>query len=295
MHDDEIDIDEALVHRLLTSQFPRWADLDLVRVASSGTDNAIYRLGEELSVRLPRIEGATGQAEMEMQWLPMLAPHLPLAIPAPLALGEPAHGYPFTWSVYRWLPGRTASLSGIADEQAAATTLGEFVAALHGLDTTDGPQPTGFGRGGPLVRRDKSVRAAIGELDGYVDTAAASAAWEAAINAPAWTGRPTWIHSDLHTGNLLMHEGCISAVIDFAGLGVGDPAVDSMVAWTFLTSRSREAFRTANPVDDATWARARGWALCLGLVALPYYRETNPEFAAIAQHAVDEILTEQSR
>jgi aminoglycoside phosphotransferase (APT) family kinase protein len=228
---------------------------------------------------------------MELEYLPRLAPLLPMPIAAPVALGRPDLGYPWTWSVYGWLEGETARLDGITDERAAATALGEFVTALHAIGTTGGPEPF-TGRGGPLARRDRSVRAAITELVGMVDTEAATAAWEDAIRAPAWSSAPVWVHGDLHPGNLLMHQGRVSAVIDFACLSVGDPACDSMVAWTFLTAKSRDAFRNAHPVDDATWLRARGWALCLGLVALPYYRETNPEFAAIAQHSVDEVLAD---
>jgi aminoglycoside phosphotransferase (APT) family kinase protein len=292
MHDDEFDIDDELVLRLLTRQFPQWADRPLDRFNSSGTDNAIYRLGEDLAVRLPLMHRATGQVELELQWLPLLAPRLPLAIPAPLALGQPDLEYPFTWSVYRWLEGETADLAGLSDERQAATALGEFVTALHALDPVPGLATSGSGRGGSLMPADRYVRAAIVELDGIVDADAATHAWEAAINAPPWIGPPTLLHGDLHQGNLLMHRGRISAVIDFACLAVGDPACDSMVAWTFLTATSRDAFRAAHPVDDATWARARGRALSLGLVGLPYYRDTNPAFAAIARHAIREVLAE---
>lgn len=292
MHADEVDIDEDLVGRLIAGQFPQWDGRTIERVTSSGTENAIYRLGDDLAVRLPRIIGAVGQAELELRWLPRLAPLLPLPVSAPVALGEPAEGYPWTWSVYAWLDGEMATLEALDDPDDAAAALGGFVAALHAIDISDGPSPAVSGRGGPLSLRDPYVHPAIAALEGTIDMDAATAAWTAALRAPLWQGRPTWIHADLHGGNLLVNRGRLSAVIDFAGLDVGDPACDTMVAWTFLTADSRQSFRDAVGVDDATWARGRGWALSVGLIALPYYRETNPVFAAIARHAIDEALAD---
>ncbi|MBD2868690.1 aminoglycoside phosphotransferase family protein [Paenibacillus arenilitoris] len=282
-------IDETLVKRLLAAQFPQWAHLPLRKLASTGTDNAIYRLGDEMAVRLPRVEWAAGQAETEYAWLPKLAPHLPLAISQPLALGTPAEGYPWHWSVHRWLEGENATTGRIDDLRQAAIDLAGFVAALQRIDAAGGPPP-GFGRGMPLATRDAYVRDAIAQLHGTIDTEAAALAWDVSLKAPVWQGQPVWIHADIHAGNLLVDRGRISAVIDFGGVGVGDPAGDLLVAWSVLTADTRPVFREALRPDDATWARGRGWALSVGLIALPYYRDTNPVVAAISRHMVDEVL-----
>ncbi len=295
MHVDEVDIDVALVGRLLAAQFPQWADLPIEPVHSAGTDNAIYRVGVDMAVRLPRIEDATGQVDKEHQWLPRLAPHLPLAIPVPRALGTPGEGYPWHWSVYQWLEGETATIECIADLCEAARDLAQFVAALQRIDPVGGPPPgvhNSF-RGVPLSTRDADTRAAIASLDSMLDASALTTAWEAALQAPAWHGPPVWIHGDLSPGNLLVERGRLSAVIDFGCLGVGDPACDLQVAWNLLSAQTRDVFRAALPVDDATWARGRGWALSVGLIALPYYQNTNPVLTDISRRAIDEVLAGQ--
>ncbi len=209
MHVDEVDIDVSLVGRLLAAQFPQWADLPIAPVHSAGTDNAIYRLGSDMAVRLPRIDGATGQVDKEHQWLPRLAPHLPLAIPVPLAMGTPGEGYPWPWSVYQWLAGENATIERIADPGQAARDLAQFVAALQRIDPAGGPPPGEHNsfRGVPLATRDAETRAAIATLGGMLDTAAVTAAWDAALQAPAWDGPPVWIHGDLSPLNLLVERG----------------------------------------------------------------------------------------
>lgn len=294
MHVDEVDTDAPLARRLLAAQFPQWAKLPIQPVPSAGTDNAIYRLGDDMAVRLPRIHGAALQVDKEHRWLPRLAPLLPLAIPVPLGKGTPADGYPWPWSVYRWLDGENATVERIAGSDHAATELGRFIAALQRVDPNGGPRPGEHNsfRGVPLAVRDPPTRAAIGSLHSTLDTSAATAAWEAALRATAWQRAPVWIHGDLLAGNLLARQGRLSAVIDFGCLGVGDPACDVMAAWTFLSAESREVFRAALGVDDATWARGRGWALSFGLIALPYYRVSNPVLARIARRAIDEALAD---
>jgi aminoglycoside phosphotransferase (APT) family kinase protein len=294
MHSDEVDTDMPLVGRLLAGQFPQWADLSIEPVRSAGTDNALYRLGEDMVVRLPRIHWATGQVAKEQQWLPRLAPHLPLAIPVPLAMGAPAEGYPWHWSVYRWLAGETASIEPIADLRQAAMDLARFIAALQRIDPAGGPPPGPHNshRGEALAMRDAQTRAAIASLQDMFDAGALTAAWEAALAAPAWPGPPVWIHGDLQAGNLLVQQGRLSAVIDFGCLGVGDPACDLQIAWNFLSAETRDVFRAALPVDGATWVRGRGWALSVGLIALPYYQSTNPILSGISRRAIDEVLAD---
>jgi aminoglycoside phosphotransferase (APT) family kinase protein len=287
MHADEVATDAALVGRLIAAQFPQWADLPIEAVRSAGTDNS-------MAVRLPRIPGASGQVEKEQRWLPQLAPRLPLAVPAPLAKGKPAEGYPWAWSVYRWLDGENATIDRLADPRQAALDLAQFIAALWKIDPASGPPPGPHNsfRGVPLALRDAPTRAAIAALDGSIDTAAATEAWEAALRAPAWDGPATWIHGDLQAGNLLAQQGRLSAVIDFGCLGVGDPACDLQVAWNLLSAEARPTFRAALAVDEASWARGRGWALSVGLIALPYYWQTNPVLAGIARYAIGEVLAE---
>ncbi|HEU5423143.1 MAG TPA: aminoglycoside phosphotransferase family protein [Nitrolancea sp.] len=292
MHAGELDIDAALVRRLLAAQFPQWAELPLAPVPSAGTDNALYRLGAELAVRLPRIQEATAQVEKEQRWLARLAPQLPLAIPVPLALGAPSAGYPWPWSVYRWLDGENATRERLADPAQAATELAGFLAALRRIDPGGGPSPGAHNsfRGAPLARRDASVREAIVALRGMLDAEAVTAVWEAALQAPEWGDPPVWIHGDLLPGNLLVVAGRLSAVIDFGCLGVGDPACDLMSAWALFSGESREAFRAQLAVDDASWARGRGWALSWALIFIPYYLETNPTGVRAAWHTLAEVL-----
>ncbi len=294
MHAGEADIDDDLVRRLLVAQFPHWAGLPIEPVDSAGTDNALYRLGDDMVVRLPRIRGATSQVARDHEWLPWLAPLLPLAIPVPLALGRPAEGYPWPWAVHRWLEGEVAATERLVDPRQAASALGEFVAALQQIDSADAPEWARVAsRGRPLATRDAEARSAIAALGGTFDRGELTAAWEEALRVPEWEGRAVWFHGDLHTTNLLACDGRLSAVIDFGCLGAGDPACDLMPAWIYLSADTRDAFRAALTVDDATWARGRGWALSVGLIALPYYEMTNPVFAGVARHAIDEALADR--
>jgi len=295
MHVDEVHTDVSLVGRLLASQFPPWAGLSLEPLLPWGTDNALYRLGDDMVVRLPRIERANGTLKRERQWLPRLAPHLPLAVPVPLAEGMPAEDYPFEWSIYRWLEGEPATTHRIADLAQAAADLAEFVAALQQLDPTDGPGPDKYNafRGVPLAMRDEPVRASIASLSATIDVGAVTAAWEAALRAPGWERPPVWIHGDLDSRNLLVERGRLSAVIDFGCLGVGDPACEVMVAWKMLTADTRDIFRAELSVDEATWARSRGWALSQALIALSYYTlETYPVLVREAERWMAEVLAE---
>jgi aminoglycoside phosphotransferase (APT) family kinase protein len=297
MHADEVPIDAALVRGLIDSQFPQWAILPLVPVHSTGTDNAIYRLGDRMAVRLPRRPGASGQIEKEYRWLPMLAAALPLEVPVPLALGTPAENYPFPWSVCRWLDGENAVVAPISDLEQAAKDLAHFIDALQRIDASGGPAPGAHnsGRGEPLAMRHVETQEAIANLEEIIDVRAASAAWDLALRAPAWIGAPVWLHGDLLPSNLLTRAGRVSAVIDFGCLGVGDPACDLMAAWTLLSADARRTFRAALAVDDATWLRGSGWALSFGLIALPYYLHSNSVLATIARHAIEEVLVDHRR
>jgi aminoglycoside phosphotransferase (APT) family kinase protein len=282
MHEDELELDEPLVRRLIDEQFPVWVDLPLARVEPSGTDNAIFRLGDELAVRLPRRHGSLVEEDKEHTWLPRLAPRLPVEVPLPVARGTPGVGYPWHWSVCTWLEGETPiGVPLDADELAA------FVGALQRIDRRGGPDP-GARRGEPLATRDGSVRAALER----VDAPGARELWEEAATAPEWEGERVWLHADLDARNVLVRDGRLCGAIDWGCVGVGDPAVDLMAAWKLLTVDGRARFREALAVDETTWLRARGWALSQALIALGYYTlETNPVLVREAQHWLAEVLT----
>jgi aminoglycoside phosphotransferase (APT) family kinase protein len=260
MHADEIPTDRGLVERLIATQFPQWAELPIRPVASAGTDNALYRLGADMVVRLPRIAGAVKSMDAEQRWLPHLAPLLPVAIPEPLGRGGPGQGYPWPWSVLRWLDGEPPAVDRLADPERLARDLAAFIGALRRLDTAGAPPA---GRRGPLAPRDAQTREAIAALSGMVDTDAVTAAWDAALQVPEWQGAPVWLHTDISPGNVLVAGGRLSAVIDWAGAGVGDPACDLPIAWNLLPAGVRDLFRETLDVDDETWARGRGWALSM--------------------------------
>jgi aminoglycoside phosphotransferase (APT) family kinase protein len=291
MHPDEVDTDITLVRRLLAAQFPQWAALRIDEVASYGTDHDIYRLGDHLAARMPRIGWAVGQATKEREWLPKLAPQLPLAVPVPLVIGRPAEGYPFEWSVYEWLPGENAS-SHIQDLHQAAIDLAAFIQALRQVDTSGAhPRPV-HGRGGPLIEGDEQVRRSITDLGDRIDGDTTLLLWEESLSAPAWHGEEVWVHGDLLPGNMLVVDGRLSAVIDFGGLNVGDPACDLQPAWNMFAGESRRRFLDELEVDEASWLRGRGWALYQAVSALPYYWHTNPGMIRQASHALAQILSD---
>ena len=275
-------IDAELARRLVDTQFPQWAGLPLRLVDPAGSDHVIYRLGGELSVRLPRHAGAVGQARKELEWLPRLAPCLPLAVPVPLEVGLPAFGYPWPWAVSRWLDGEAATADALGDSPEAAAALIEFLAALQRFAPAEVPALAAREdlRVRPLAERDQATRAAIAASGDVFDAAAMTRLWEQALNAPEWDRAPVWVHGDFHTGNLLTVDGRVSAVIDFERLGIGDPACDLMIAFTLMSVRNRAAFRDATDIDDATWTRGRGWALAGGLIAYASYAAVNPRVAA---------------
>ena len=282
--------------RLIAAQFPQWANLPVRPVELDGWDNATFRLGEDMSVRLPSAERYAAQVEKEHRWLPKLAPLLPLPIPTPLAKGAPTDDYPFPWSVYRWIAGENATIERIADPVEFATALAAFLTALYRIDPRGGPPPGrhNFLRGAPPAVYDAETRQALAALEGRIDTDVASAAWEAALET-TWHGPPVWFHGDVAAGNLLVEDGRLSAVIDFGTSGVGDPACDLVIAWTLFRGESRYAFRAALGLDDATWARGRGWALWKALITLAEHERTDPEKAEEARRVIDEVLDDHAR
>ena len=286
-------ITPALISRMVATQFPQWADLPITPVEGDGNDNATFRLGAYMSVRLPTDNRYVPQVDKEHRWLPLLIAHLPLSIPQPLAKGVAASGFPRPWSVYRWLEGEPATVAAVTDKRIFATDLADFLTALYRIDPAGGPPPGehNFFRGGPLTTYDSESRAAIAALGDRIDREAALDLWDTAL-AATWKNAPVWVHGDVSAGNLLVDRGRLSAVIDFGCLGIGDPACDLTIAWTYLSGGTREAFRRRLPVDDATWARARGWALWKAVITLVQAIENNPTGAAAARSIIGDVLTE---
>ncbi|GHI09972.1 aminoglycoside phosphotransferase family protein [Streptomyces cellostaticus] len=289
MRADEVDIDAPLVGRLVARRFPEWASLPVRRLASSGTENAMFRLGTDLVVRLPRHPGAVADVAHEQRWLPRLGALLPVATPEPVGFGEPDEDFPWPWSVYRWLDGHNPVAGAVAEPERLAEELGACVSALRRLDPQDGPPAH---RGVPLTTRDAPTRAALEQLAGRIDTDTVTSLWEQALRAPDHAGSPAWLHGDLSPGNVLVAGGRLSAVIDFGCAGTGDPAVDLIVAWNLLPATARDIFREAVGAGEAEWARGRGWALSISLIQLPYYWHTNPALAENSLHVIAEILAE---
>lgn len=294
--DGRAGIDAALVKRLLAAQFPQWSELPVRPVEVDGWDNRTYRVGDSLTARLPTAPGYVPAVAKENAWLPRLAPSLPVAVPPILGEGAPGEGYPFPWSVRGWLDGETAARERIDDMAQFAVSVAEFILALQRCDTTGGPlagEHSWF-RGASPTYYDEETRRCLAALAGRVDTDKAAVVWEAAL-AAEWRGEPVWFHGDIASGNLLVADGKLTAVIDFGTSGVGDPACDLVIAWGMFSGESREAFRHTVAQDAATWARARGWLLWKCLLTLSGNIDTDPERAAFDQRLVAEVLADHER
>ncbi len=287
MHVDEVEVDDDTVRSLLTAQCPVWAGRALRRVPDSGTDNAIYRLGDDLGVRLPRIHWAVDQVKKEWRWLGHLAPYLPALVPVPLFRGAPGDGYPYPWLVYPWVHGTSLDRGTVEGLDTLVLDVAAFVVALRRAPAGDGPPPRR--RGGPMAPLDREVRWAIGQLDGLVDAGRALRVWEAALEAGPWTEEPVWVHGDLLPGNIIVRYGRLRGVVDWSGAGVGDPACDAMLGWS-LPSVARDAYREAAGFDDATWARARGWVVEQTALFIPYYASTLPDAVAQAKQRLHDAV-----
>ncbi len=290
MHADEVDSDPSLVQRLVAGQFPEWADLPVTAVFPLGTDNANYRLGDEMLVRLPRQERRISGLEYELEWLPRLASALPLPIPAPLGRGEPAEGFPFPWGVFSWVDGENITVDEVAPE--TADDLASFILSLRGLDATNAPEGL---RSGSLRELDDWVRSGAGKLSDDHDGEGLLAAWEEVVDLPPWDGPPTWCHCDLDLRNVVFRDGRPSGILDWGGSGAGDPASDAAVGWKMLPAELRPAFWDALGADEAEIARARGWTLMQCSGALWYYTpENNPALYFEAERWLGELLSGSS-
>ena len=293
-HAHEIPLSLDTVRQLLTHQFPRWADRSLRFVDSPGTSHSLIRLGEDLVLRFPRTESAGKDIAFEHTWLPRLAPSLPLAIPEPIATGEPGEDFPWRWSVLRWIDGapHEPSAGSVSVESAAA--LAAFCHALRECDPTGGPDARTEGlRGAPLSIRDEETRAALIELRDEIDLPHALSIWDDALAAAPFDDAPVWFHGDLLPGNLLFRDGVLTAVLDFGCAGVGDPACDATPGWSIFEGESRQAFWRELAIDRDTWRRARGLALSQAAIYIPYYRSTFPLGVARAEWQLREVLADR--
>jgi aminoglycoside phosphotransferase (APT) family kinase protein len=293
LNTDNIHIDARLVRKLIGTQFPEWANLTIKPVEFSGWDNRTFHLGEHMTDRLPSNAEYSGQVEKEQYWLPKLAPHLPLSISTPLGMGHPSNEYPLHWSIYKWLDGDTASIERISDLNQFAIALAEFLVALQQCDTSGGPLPGehNFYRGGDLAIYETETREAIKILGDKINVDAVTSVWNAA-RASTWHNPPVWIHGDIATGNLLVKNGQLNAVIDYGQLGIGDPACDLAIAWTFFRGESRQAFRQTLQLDPATWARGRGWTLWKALIVYAGLSGTNPREVEKSKLIINEVLAD---
>ncbi|MEV7127921.1 aminoglycoside phosphotransferase family protein [Streptomyces sp. NPDC093260] len=294
--DGRAGIDASLVRRLIAAQFPEWSGLPVRPVEVDGWDNRTYRLGEDMTVRLPTAAGYVPAVAKECAWLPRLAPSLPVPIPTVLAQGAPGEGYPYPWSVRRWLPGEAATEERVADLGRFAADVAEFLLALHRCDTADGPGAGAHSwyRGASPAHYDDETRRCLAALDGRIDTVRATEVWQAAL-AAEWRGKPVWFHGDIAAGNLLVADGALAAVIDFGTSGTGDPACDLVIAWTMFHDDSREAFRRAVGQDDGAWARARGWALWKSLLTVAECTDPHDERIAVHLRVVEAVLADHAR
>lgn len=280
------------VRRLVAAQQPQWAGRPVTPVAAFGTDHCLFRLGDDVVARMPRAPWAVDQAASDARWLPVLAPHLPVAVPVPLAVGEPGEGYPWPWTVVPWLPGVTPTAydEGLVGLGADLAT---YVRALQAVDATDGPLATEGARGAPVRGWDEAVREAIEACGDRIDAVRVTEVWDDCVAAPDWPHDPVWLHGDLLPGNLLVAGGRLTGVIDYGALGVGDPAPDLQPFWTVLPSgEERAAFRDGADLDDDTWRRGRGWALGPALTGIPYYWDTVPAFAERGLRTVATVLAD---
>jgi aminoglycoside phosphotransferase (APT) family kinase protein len=260
-------IDECLVRQLIQTQFPKWQHLTISKILPGGWDNRTFRLGDEMLVRMPSAAKYALQVEKEQAWLPTLKPHLPLPIPAPIAMGKPDHGYSWPWSIYQWLEGETVASTTIVDLEQFAVDLAQFIKALHRIDVSGDlqPGPHNFYRGGSLKTYDAETQQAISLLKDKIDTNIVNQIWQKAL-VSHWQKDPVWVHGDVSLGNLLVKNGKLAGVIDFGGMAIGDPACDLVIAWTLFNGASRKIFCETLTLDTDTWERAKGWTLWKALI-----------------------------
>jgi aminoglycoside phosphotransferase (APT) family kinase protein len=288
-------INEHLVTKLISEQFLQWKDLPIKSVPHQGCDNKTFRLGDHMLVRVPSSEEYVRQVKKEHKWLPLLAPNLPLPIPEPIAMGKPSKYYPWNWSIYRWLDGDSANSLKLDDInlETIALQLAHFLNEFHKFDAAGAPTPGlhNWWRAAHTSVYDAETRMLIYKLKNFINVDKATSLWEVAISSK-WGKDPVWVHGDISSGNILLKDNKLSAVIDFGCMGIGDPACDLTIAWTFFKNKSREVFKNSIGLDPNTWSRARGWALWKALYELSQLEDKSSTKAIEQKRIIHDVLSE---
>lgn len=296
LHQNEVSVDDVLVRSLLEAQRPDWADLSL-SPGGAGTDNTMYRLGDDLLVRLPRTADKARSVRKEQEWLPRLAPLLACPIPEPVHAGTPTTAFPLVWSVYRWIDGDEAHPDTVRDWAAFGADLAAIVRELHNIDLMGATRTDDLSwyRGGSLQACDQWISTCLEDCRTTVgpelDVETLEQLWRAALALPEPSGPHVWLHGDLKPTNLLVRERKLHAVIDFGCLSVGFPDAEHSTLWD-LPPQARQAYWNTLDLDDLTWARARAWAIAVGVSGISYYWHTYPAFVAECQARLQAILTD---
>lgn len=284
-----MEISISIVERLVAEQFPQWAHLRIRPVDRSGWDNRTFHLGDQMTVRLPSAERYTHQVKKEQEWLPKLAAQLSITIPKPIAIGQPSGEYPWNWSIYKWIEGQNADTLKPENMTAFAEEIANFLIELQKVDSSGGP-PTGpFKRGSSPRFYESQTREAIVALSDLIDVDGANATWEQAVVSD-WSKMPVWVHGDFSSGNILVKDERLTAVIDFGSCCVGDPSCDLVIAWTLLTDSAREKFKAKLNLDRNTWARARGWALWKALITLADTEDKMSAKARTQKSLIEQVI-----
>ncbi|MGQ3892347.1 aminoglycoside phosphotransferase family protein [Legionella sp. CNM-4043-24] len=292
MHENELEINEFLVKNLIEKQCPRWANLTMQPVSSSGTDNALFRLGDDYIVRLPRIEWAPGSIvrsiNKEYEWIPKIAHLLTIPVSKPVFKGSPDDHYPWPWLIAKWYDGQNPDFENDNEYELLAKDLADFINNLHAIRLADGPFSR---RGVPLKNLDQETRTALKALQKDMDTKPLTALWDNLSDTPQWDKESVWVHGDFLPGNIITQNNRLSAVIDFTDTGIGDPACDLIVAWSLFNAQSRSVFKDhLYSIDENTWQRGRGWALSIAVIMLPYYKNSNPVLATLARRMIHNVI-----
>ncbi|MCF6765112.1 aminoglycoside phosphotransferase family protein [Thiotrichales bacterium 19S3-7] len=290
MHKNELEIDEVLVRRLLAKQCAQWADLALVRILSSGTDHALFRLGDSYIIRLPRIHWAVSGIDKEYKWLSRLAANLSIAISVPIFKGMPDEGYPWPWVISYYHQGHPPEFEKTNEYHNLAVELAVFLNQLHLIPIVENAPKSR--RGVSLSHLYTDTKEGINNLGQTFNIKKLMHLWEEFCQLPTWGKEPLWVHGDFLPGNIIIENQSLSAVIDFSDVGIGDPACDLVIAWSLLNLESRNTFRESlNDIDDFTWQRGKGWALSIAAIMYPYYKNTNPVLASLSYRILNEIST----
>src|SRR3990167_181520 len=294
MKQNKFDVSVSLIKNLIFEQFSQWKNLPIKEVEVQGWDNRTFRLGSEMLIRMPSAECYAVKVEKEQKWLPILAKHLSIKIPEPIAMGKPSKDYPWNWSIYKWIEGKSANTLNVneKDLENIAKQVDQFLNELHKIDTAGAPSPGkhNFYRGGDLSVYDKETRSAIEKLKTFISAENVLKVWEKALGS-AWNKNPIWIHGDLSAGNILIQNNRLVGIIDFGGTAVGDPACDLVIAWTFLKNKSRKIFKANVNLDNDTWTRARGWALWKAVITLDSLKYKTSLEAFEQKNIIEEIIS----